>query len=391
MSPYLTYFLSSWVLVSLYVVTGSGFGHTVKGTFEYHHGNQTCDYQHGFGGRFAVVGARGSNYQFALASPTTVSFVLPWLCYLCHQLPHIWIVWRAVILQPGYSNQWRWFNWALFKLNLAAIVVKFIQTNTTYDGMSAHLPLAFGIGTVAGMLACVYTMRIPTRGLLFGFGSRIQCINEAARFMRKWHGLYISFALVNDFWYHPFEATAGHQLGILNDALLLWQSTLIYTHAHRNKFWTLALELLVLPHSACIAFTRSNGVMAGQFGFGYLLILIMHQMHEAVFSRLQKVLLALTAVVAIGLTYSSRVLVGLPGTRWEDGKGFNAIAEIFYLPMLHFVASFLLLPAIYWMFKPWVSRIPNPYVRGAIAVPLILLAPFAIFFGAMMGIFSASS
>ena len=105
----------------------------------------------------------------------------------------------------------------------------------------------------------------------------------------------------------------------------------------------------------------------------------------------QKVLLALTAVVAIGLTYSSRVLVGLPGTRWEDGKGFNAIAEIFYLPMLHFVASFLLLPAIYWMFKPWVSRIPNPYVRGAIAVPLILLAPFAIFFGAMMGIFSASS
>ena len=78
-----------------------------------------------------------------------------------------------------------------------------------------------GIGTVAGMLACVYTMCIPTRGLLFGFGSRIQCLNEAARFMRKWHGLYISFALVNDFWYHPFEATAGHQLGILNDALLL--------------------------------------------------------------------------------------------------------------------------------------------------------------------------
>ena len=208
MSPYLTYFLSSWVLVSLYVVTGSGFGHTVKGTFEYHHGNQTCDYQHGFGGRFAVVGARGSNYQFALANPTTVSFVLPWLCYLCHQLPHIWIVWRAVILQPGYSNQWRWFNWALFKLNLTAISSSSSRRIRRTTGCRPTSPSPSASAPWRGC-SPVYTMRIPTRGLLFGFGSRIQCLNEAARFMRKWHGLYISFALVNDFWYHPSRRRRG--------------------------------------------------------------------------------------------------------------------------------------------------------------------------------------
>ena len=159
-------------------------------------GNQTCDFQHGFNGRFAVVGAQGSNYQFARADPTWFTVLAPWLCYFLHQIPHLFIILYMIPRSPAYSSEWRWWNWYLFYLNVFALCLKYLQTNISYDGLAAHLPLAFGIGTVAGFLSCVYTMMIPTRGLIFGCGKRIPRLNEAARFVRKWHGAYISFAIV---------------------------------------------------------------------------------------------------------------------------------------------------------------------------------------------------
>ena len=191
-----------------------------------------------------------------------------------------------------------------------------------------------------------------------------------------------------DFWYHPFEAHAGHQLGILMDCLMLWQSTIIYTHAHRYKLWTLCLELLVLPHSALIAFTRSNGVMAGQFGFGYLLILLFHQMHAASFTRLQRVLLVLVAVISIGLTYQTRVLKGLPGTRFEAGKGFRDAFEIVFMPVLHFAVSFLVLPLVYILLKPLVTRLPSKRAQAFVAIPIFMVLAWGTFFGIMLFIFS---
>ena len=416
--PFVHIWLAAWTFVSLCVLTGGGTGRW--GQYSYPlNGNQTCDFQHGFNGRFAVVGAQGSNYQFARADPTWFTVLAPWLCYFLHQIPHLFIILYMIPRSPAYSSEWRWWNWYLFYLNVFALCLKYLQTNISYDGLAAHLPLAFGIGTVAGFLSCVYTMMIPTRGLIFGCGKRIPRLNEAARFVRKWHGAYISFAIVNDFWYHPFEAHAGHQLGILTDCLLLWQSTIIYTHNHRSKvrrdfscyylsphgtiaslshdsflllvlpqLWCLCLELIVLPHSALIAFTRSNGVMAGQFGFGYLLILILHQMWSSSFSKLQRLLLAVCTVLSIALTYQSGVLKGLPGTRFENGKGFRDAFEVVFMPILHFLTSFAIFPLFYIALKPLISLLPSKRAQMIVAVPSFMVVAWGVFFGAMLFIFS---
>lgn len=102
-------------------------------------------------------------------------------------------------------------------------------------------------------------------------------MKELADFVKKYHGYYISFAIINDFWYHPFEATPGygcaqllrnalrvltaidrHMLGLFNDLLLLWQSSALYHRSHRNKYWTLLLETIVLLHSGIIAIPRDT-------------------------------------------------------------------------------------------------------------------------------------
>lgn len=47
-------------------------------------------------------------------------------------------------------------------------------------------------------------------------------------------------------------------LGLFNDLLLLWQSSALYHRSHRNKYWTLLLETIVLVHSGIIAIPRDT-------------------------------------------------------------------------------------------------------------------------------------
>jgi len=279
-------------------------------------------------GKFKIVGfevgvtaGNVTGYAYKLKDPTILSLTLPWVFYWLHQIPQWYLIWRAQSEKPKYSDDFRWFNWAMLKLNVVFLVIKYVQTNLTYDGISASMPLAWGTGTVGVMLFLVLAMEVPRRGIAGGKGGRFRITKECGKFIRKYHAYYISFALINDFWYHPFEATPGHLFGILNDCLLLWQTVSIYHRSHRNAYWNLCLEVLVLPHSAVIAINRGRWSCApenplastlsscpmsvsGMFGFGYFFVLIVTQMHGLPkMKKWQKGLLIFAFFASLFLSY----------------------------------------------------------------------------------------
>ena len=216
------------------------------------------------------------------------------------------ILWMAAKEKPKYSNKWRWFNWRMLQLNVFCLVLKWIQTRTSYNGLSQHLPLGWGIGTVSLMLIVVFMLYIPTRGIVCGYPRKSKTCNDMGRVVRKYHAYYIAFAITNDLWYHPFETSPGHLTGILNDFLILWQSCVIYHHSHRDKFWTIALELMVLPHSALIAIRRGTASAAG-FSFGFYILLMVTQMHGLNLNFLKKSALVAIFAVSVGCVYGFRL------------------------------------------------------------------------------------
>ena len=70
---------------------------------------------------------------------------------------------------------------------------------------------------------------------------------------KVYHGYLFSWALIYTFGITPAVATPGHLWGFFYLLLLLWQSVLIFNRAHTNRWWTLFLEILVIPHAVLVA------------------------------------------------------------------------------------------------------------------------------------------
>merc|ERR1711990_1195745 len=75
---------------------------------------------------------------------------------------------------------------------------------------------------------------------------------------------------------------------------------------HRDKFWTIALELMVLPHSALIAIRRGTASAAG-FSFGFYILLMVTQMHGLNLNFLKKSALVAIFAVSVGCVYGFRL------------------------------------------------------------------------------------
>lgn len=305
---------------------------------------------------------------------------MPMLLFWVHCILQWVIIYKAQNEKPVYSHKWRWFNWRLLQVNAVAVSAKLLQTNLQYDGMAAYLPLSWGIGTVALMLMVVFAMYIPTRGLMFGRGKKtFSFLTVSARFLRKYHAYFIAFALTNDFWYHPFESFPGHLLGVINDCLLLWQSTVIYTPTHRHKWWCLCLETMVLPHSAFVAIERGTGA-SGAFGFAYFFILIMTQMWGVEVHNGFRALLVVIFLTSVGIVYGLELQYNeVTG----EAIGLANIGEIFRIPpMVLFMPFFWAFWYMVW--NACLNRTAKPSNRtclAAVAYAFTALISFAPFFG----------
>lgn len=161
----------------------------------------------------------------------------------------------------------------------------------------------------------------PRRGLVLGL-PQVQLPPELIRFVKYYHGYILSWATVYTFWYHPIEPLPSHLGGLYHMLLLFVQSSLLFTQAHLDPRWTLALEMLVLPHSVITTLQKRSG-FAGMFSFGFMGMFVLTQMHGLGLSRRIK--------LGLGVGYGAAALA------WYGGRGqITKLPDAMRVPALEY-------------------------------------------------------
>ncbi|MFO1425786.1 MAG: hypothetical protein U1F11_02200 [Steroidobacteraceae bacterium] len=205
-------------------------------------------------------------YPWQLAAPGFWSHATAWGGYVLHQATTWWLIHRAQAARTPWSDSLRPLNAIALSSTAAFVALHFVQTQLFYDGLAQDVPEWTAMWSVIVLLLVVILMENRRRGIAFGrpWGGFVA---EAGGIARRYHGYYFSWATIYTFWYHPMVFTPGHALGFFYMFLLLAQGGLMFTSAHRNRWWTLTLELLVLAHGVTVALMNTDG-MWHMFGFG---------------------------------------------------------------------------------------------------------------------------
>ena len=122
------------------------------------------------------------------------------------------------------------------------------------------------------MLVMILILENKRRGVFFG--KSVSALEQSRYALKKYHGYYFSWAIIFTFWFHPAEPTLGHLWGFFYTTLLMVQSSLFFTRAHLNKYWTGTLEVMVLFHGTVVAIQTDT--VWPMFFFGFLTIFIVN-------------------------------------------------------------------------------------------------------------------
>lgn len=210
---------------------------------------------------------RAGDYRWISAAPSPIGRVGAWAGYAAHQMASWGVIYVAQRQKLGYSRELRPLNWAALGVNAAGVALHYVQTRRNYDGLAQDVPEGSALGSVAFMLMLILILESPRRGLALGYG-RNALPAELVELVKRYHGYIFSWAVVYTFWYHPMEGDPHFLLGFYHVMLLFVQSALLYTRAHLDKRWTVALELFVLPHAVQAAI-YNRGRLAPMFLFGF--------------------------------------------------------------------------------------------------------------------------
>lgn len=272
-------------------------------------------------------------YYWQLPEPTFWSRATAWGGYLLHQF----FIWGTIFYAQRNKTK---YTKGLHKINVVALVgsaffiaLHLLQTTFWYDGLAQDVSIFTSQGSVIILLVMVLIMENQRRGLFFGKGKRIGWLNESGRVLRKYHGYIFAWATIYTFWYHPMEATSGHLIGFLYTFLLMVQGSLMFTRAHVNKYWTFALEFMVLIHGTLVAVMQGNGIWP-MFFFGFAGIFIVTQMHGLGLKVWQRWGFLIAYVTAVLLVYSDR--------------GWAQLNEIVRIPVIDYVLVFAI-AGIIWI------------------------------------------
>ena len=216
-------------------------------------------------------------YYWKLAEPTVWTRLWAWLPYALHNLGLWLLIYRAQQQDLKYSSALHPVNVFAIVFNLGFVLLHIGQTKYSYDGLAQDVPVWSSQWSVIFMLVFILIMENQRRGLLFG--RKVSWLKEPGLFLRRYHGYYFAWAIVYTFWFHPIEDNLGHLLGTLYILMLLLQGSLFFTHMHRNRYWTLLLEVFVLFHGAMVAYLTLDEGQWRMFAFGFAGLFIMTQMH----------------------------------------------------------------------------------------------------------------
>ena len=210
-------------------------------------------------GIFKIRGKIGSGYYPWISKDVTIAgFVTSWLGYILHQFGLFYIMYRAQKVRDAGEINWsddrNKYTTIAFAFNMNMAALKFIQSHVFYDGLAASVPEVAAQCSVIFFLIFAVMLEMPRRGLFFGSVKRLPLFNIAAKaFVRKYHGYFMAFGTIFNFWYHPTEGSLGHYLGFFNQLIFILQSSLLFTRLHRDRNWTFLVETCVLVHSLTTA------------------------------------------------------------------------------------------------------------------------------------------
>ena len=213
------------------------------------------------------------------------------------------------------------------------------------------------------ILFMILAMYVPVRGMCCGscsrgvsFNKQNYCNNgkiwtEMAMFLRKYHGYYFSFAITIDWYSHPFESTLGHLTGILNDLLVFWQIICIYTPAHRNKWWCIASEFVIIIHGPLIALGR--GVGASMLGFGFTIVFMCTGQWGLPISKPTR---SLMLGVFISMIFSNYHF-GWSKNLSREKVSWKDLPEIFRIPSIYYLI--MLVYFLFYLCVRWIHNVKN--------------------------------
>ncbi|MYD09377.1 MAG: hypothetical protein F4X02_04955 [Chloroflexi bacterium] len=217
-------------------------------------------------------------YEWQLAEQTAWGQLTAWLGFALHQL----LIWGTIFYaqkrysKRDYGSALRPVNvWAL-AINLAFVILHYLQTLFFYDGIAQDLPSWTAQFAVALMLIVILGMENQRRGLFFG--KKIGFRKTFTDGLRKYHGYFFSFAVIYTFWFHPMAPTLGHLIGFIHVVLVMAQGSLMFLRVHLNRRWMFLLEILVLPHAFQVALNQGSDIWP-MFFFGFAAIFLVTQMH----------------------------------------------------------------------------------------------------------------
>lgn len=274
--------------------------------------------------------AGASWYYWQLPEPTWLSRASAWGGYFLHQVFAWWTIYYAQKNKLKYTNSLQWINKVSLVGTAGFMVLHLLQTAVWYDGLAQDTSIWSSQGSVILLLVMVLLMENQRRGLFFG--KKVSWLKETGRVVRDYHGYVFAWATIYTFWYHPMEASFGHLIGFLYTFFLMMQGALMFTRAHVNRYWTVALELMVLIHGTLVAVQTNT--MWPMFFFGFAGLFVVTQMHGLGLKLWVRWGFLLTYIAGVLVVYSQR--------------GWDKLDEIIRIPLIEYLLVFVL-ALIIWL------------------------------------------
>ena len=253
-------------------------------------------------------------YFWQIASPETLAIISYIGGYILHQI-FVWAILFKVIKDK--EKKFSKYNKIMIIGNLIFTALHLLQTQLFYAGLAQDVAIWTSQGSVIVMLVFILYMLIPRRGLFWG--KKFAPPETMRKFIEKIHGVFISWAIVYTFWFHPMDGNWGLMSGFIYLFLLFIQLSMFNSELHFNMNWIVLLEAFVTVHGTLITVYKSNPIWP-MFLFGFMTMFIFTQMHGLKISKIVKFVFLSAYIISIGLVY------GLI-------RGFEHIYEIFFIPV----------------------------------------------------------